>query len=351
MLIPVLTALPAYAVLQVLAGLVFLAAHLFGTGFARDPRAADVRGGRIYFGFAVIGPIIWALVSVFHYSWPQVAVIVTVESLAWGSLLPALTDHVRISLTRAADPRDLLVVDLAAFLVVASVSLENDGEPKQWLFPQPSWAQQSSWDRMAYWNGLFGKDNPDRTLDPIVPVVGLSAQVFAWRHNHRMRVLFADGLESAADRTESHLSKIAIGGSAEIRSAVRHTAAKIGATLRKYAVDIVLGGTEHDRALPGKLTQALTDAAWGRWASLGSEDPTPVVRRLVGRFGPRLATAAALVAVGILAPIWFHAEFGEAAGQFRTAVFTTAALSLTEAPRVIIDQLSKQAQSFIDRPH
>lgn len=350
MLIPLLMTLPAYAVLRAVAGVVFLVAQLSDRDFGRAPKDSYVSGGRLVFGSAVGALIVWALVAGFHYTWPQTAVIVIVESLAWGTLIPELTDHANLSLRRAADPRDLLIADLAAFLVVAAVDLENSGETRHLLFSQPGWAHRPQWDRMADRNTAYWNSNAYANGDQILRALGVSSDVFEWRQNRSMRRLFAEGLETAADRTESRLPKIAGGGSPEVRSSVQHSAARIAATLRKYAADIVLGGTERDQELPGVLASALVNAAWGRWSELGSEDPAPIVARFLKRYGPRLLAAAVLVAAGTLVPIWFPAWIGDAAAHWRIVLFTTAALSLTEGPKVITDQLSKQAQSLVDRP-
>jgi hypothetical protein len=128
----------------------------------------------------------------------------------------------------------------------------------------------------------------DASDEPLPQMVRIEPDAWHWRQDRLVRRALADGIEMAADRIEFTLPTVVSRAETAVRSSVRLTAAKIAATLRKYAVDVGLGGVESDQTVPPKITSALVAVAWGRWDALAIEDPQPVVERFLKRFGLRI---------------------------------------------------------------
>jgi hypothetical protein len=177
----------------------------------------------------------------------------------------------------------------------------------------------------------------------------VSSFAWTWRADDEIRCLFAEGIDLAAQRIESNLPKVIGRKQPAVQSAVRHTSAKIAATLRSYAVDVMLGGVERERALPDKFSSALVSASWGRWEDLATAEPQPAVERFIKRFGARLVVAVILIAAAFLVPIWLHGWLGDAATQFRIALVTAAVLGLTQAPKTAIERLANYLPSVASR--
>jgi hypothetical protein len=327
----------------------------------------------------------FALVKICDYSWPQALVIATVEPMLWliaGVLVPGrITETYR----RAEDPRDQLIADLTTFLAVSAVTLQPeryyvDWQPPAWTFPPLRWhggmtypagmyasreRQRDRSQRVLALHGTYLRDrfraraiarhagdpqsDSEEPRDPLPRALLIAGSAWSWRRNRYIRRGFAEGIEATANHFEFNLPKAAGRRETAVRSSVRHLSARIGASLRAYATDVVLGGAERDNALSAKLCNSLVAAAWGRWEELATSDPTPPVGRFIKRFGPNLAIAAVLVAAAIGLPLWLHEWIGEGVTQFRIAMLTAAVLAVTEAPRTTVERFAGFLQSFAGR--
>ena len=256
-------------------------------------------------GFAVL------LTAVFHYTWLQAAVIVTVEPIVW-ILLAALTFSRSVTNRSARDPRGQLVADLVIFLAISAVQVDQQGQeshdPRAWDlgdFPPLRWPDiaysTTADDRSRRSNERYFGEGAAQTapepgrppdaevdetapVDPLPKVMRVSPDAWTWRVAPDMRRAFVEGLDLAAQRIESNLPKTIDRRQTTVRSSIRHTSVRIAATLRSYAVDVALGGDERDQALSEHLSSALVSASWGRWEELTAVEPQP---------GPRQSRIAA----------------------------------------------------------
>jgi len=386
------------AVMFVLAGLLFIVAAGLLFAIIEEPWAW--MWTPLFVTCVVVGLTV-AIRAVFgDYTWVQAAIIATFESVLCVVLILVVA-RTRESDHSAVDPRDRLIADLAAFLAVSALPLRqpdpdadhrpdhrHTSEHRNRVYSYILGYPAVRWSTIAYStararDAIRGTSAPSATdsvtgitkdvfanlpelddedmfayrsiddaalaleagTDPLPHALRIWNDVWAWRQDRALRRVFGEGIELAADRIERGIPTTAARKGTMVRSSIQDTFARVAATLRSYAADVILGGAERDAAVPSKMCAALVSAAWGRWEDLATEEPTPRVERFFVRFGPRIGVAAILAAVAILVPMWFHQWIGEGTAQFRVVLFTAAALSLTEAPRVAVERLADYAQS------
>lgn len=347
---------------------------------------AIVPGGLAAGGF-------YAIMRIFDYTWPQAVVLTVAESLIWTvgyTLSMALAGD---DFRSAADPRDQLLGDLVTFLAVAAVPLapvdDTDWRASGWSFPPVRWhgdlyspaeaarrqrrertrqrrEQKRTFRDPVQWansreathteprdDSNQGGTAEDSQVpeDPLPHIMRIDKTAWRWRNDRQVRRAFAEGIVEAANGIEFNLPKVAGRRETAVRWSVRQTSTRIGATLRSYAADVMLGGAEPDQDLAPRMSAAVVSAAWGRWQDLAIEEPTPPVERFLKRFGSRIVVAAILVAMAIFLPVWLHQWIGDGALQFRIALITAAVLGLTEAPRSAVERVAGFLQQFSNRSH
>jgi hypothetical protein len=391
--VPVLTAAAAPFVLVLLVAFIIFIFSL--------TEVVEFLSGFVFLllGSSGLALAIYLLHRMSGYPWPHAVVIVVVESVLWFLLASLVLNFTVETVHSADDPRDQLLADLAGFLAVLAVPLHVVDTAEDWrdaeqdwrgfgsAFPAPRWSslalvvhedassptpdatsdasddplpriEPDTWrsrqdERIRQVLAAEGIEIPsdrlstsDASDDPLPHMVRIEPDAWHWRQDRLVRRALADGIEMAADRVEFTLPKVVSRAETAVRSSVRLTAAKIAATLRKYAVDVGLGGVESDQTVPPKITSALVAVAWGRWDALAIEDPQPVVERFLKRFGLRIIVAAILIAAAVLVPIWLPQWIGDASAQFRVALITAAALGLTKAPTDAVERLATYLPSL-----
>jgi hypothetical protein len=281
--------------------------------------------------------VFFLLVSLCNYSWLQAVAISIIEpALYWVFLLIIDWLFPQLRFTNV-DPREQLICDLVAFLAIAAVTLDPT-RPIDEAQITPRW---TDWRELI---GLFPeirKPPYARSEDSLPPALLIEPTMWYWRDYRQLRRAFADGISQAADRIERTLPKIAGRREPALRLWIHEISAQIAATLRSYAVDVILGGTERDHAITNKISTALLSASWGRWENLANKEKQPAIKRFIERFGLRLGVAAVLIAAAILVPIWFHHWLGAGSAQLRIGLLIAALLGLIDGPKSAVDRLTK----------
>ena len=188
-------------------------------------------------------------------------------------------------------------------------------------------------------------ESGDTPYDPLPEVMRISSDVWSWHSDDNMRRVFAEGIDLSAERIERNLPKVIARRQTTVQSGMRHMSAKIAATLRSYALELMLGGVQRDQALSDKFTSALVAASSGRWEDLATVEPQATVDRFIKRYGVRLAVAVFLLAAAVFVPIWLQAWIGEATTQFRIVLVTAAVLGLTETPKTAVERVGNYLTS------
>lgn len=111
---------------------------------------------------------------------------------------------------------------------------------------------------------------------------------------------------------------------------------------------VALGGVENDKQIPRDLASALVSAAFGRWDELESDEATPRVERFPHAIRPATHHRRSTRRDGHPRPALGKSldRRRDPPPQFRIALFTAAAVALTEAPRNTVDRLAEYLKSL-----